>query len=145
MKNIKKSDKILNRLIKKDQISNNEFDMQKLWDIMKQFMNIEFNCKSDALLFQCGVYNLTGEELFHFDFTRQFIMYKKNEYDHMKQLSLTVYFENNESLNNLKTHKWSFDFESLESFYNSVESLPEFIIPMIHNKPISFRVLLDTV
>ena len=71
-----------------------------------------------ALLFQCGVYDFTGEELFYFDFVRQFTI---EEDGYMEQLHCEFVFEPIEELRKLETSLPSSSFHSRFSFLTSGE------------------------
>ncbi len=48
-------------------------------DAFKKFSKIEINGSRDDFLFQCGVFNFTGERLFCWDLVRQFMAEMNNE------------------------------------------------------------------
>ena len=107
------------------------------WQVFKKFYNTKVDCFDDALLFQCGVYNFTGEDLFHFEFVRQFVFEEDGEYDHMEQLMLTLYFKPNTELKELEKNLWSYDCKSIEDFFIKVEKMNCFKI-LIENY-VSFK------
>lgn len=47
-------------------------DPSLAWQVFKKFVENPVECADDGVLFQCGVYEFTGELLFYFDFCRQF-------------------------------------------------------------------------
>jgi hypothetical protein len=96
------------------------------WNTLKEFSKVKVDCTDDALLFECGVYNFTGHDLFHFSLVRQFSFEDNDEYDHMEQLQLTVYFEPNDVLQEFKTNLWTSDCDSWDDFFNKVEQMKEF-------------------
>lgn len=100
------------------------------WETFKKFSNTKVDCANDALLFECGVYNFTGEDLFHFEFVRQFGFEEDGEYDHMEQLRLTLYFKLNAELKDLKTTVWSYHSNSVDEFFGKVENMNQFKIPI---------------
>ncbi|WP_449376291.1 hypothetical protein [Bacillus safensis] len=68
----------------KDSISEDNDDIKKVWETFKAFSKETVEGEEDKeILFQCGVYDFTGEELFHFDFVRQFTVYEEDDYSHM--------------------------------------------------------------
>jgi len=107
------------------------------WEIFKKFFNTKIHCADDALLFQCGVYHFTGEDLFHFEFVRQFVFEQDGEYDHMEQLRLTLYFKPNTELKELETNLWSYDCNSVDEFFSKVENMNSFKVPI--EKYVSFK------
>lgn len=100
------------------------------WRVFREFAAVPVECADDALLFQCGVYRLTGRERFHFGFVRQFTFEEDGEYDHMEQLDCTILFEPDAELRQLETNLWSYDFDTVEAFFAAVEALPEFGTPL---------------
>jgi hypothetical protein len=116
----------------KNKISENTKDIMKVWEVFKAFGKEQVEGEDEiALLFQCGVYDFTGEELFYFDFVRQFTIYEGEEYSRMEQLHCEFVFEPTEELRKLETSLMYFDYEGdVENFYSEVESLEEFRIPL---------------
>lgn len=100
------------------------------WIAFKKFCNIKVKCADDSLLFQCGVFNFTGEDLFHFELVRQFVIETDGEYDHMEQLSISLFFKPNSELSNLETNIWSNDCNSIDDFFAKVETINSFTIPI---------------
>jgi len=116
----------------KNKISDNTKDIMQVWEVFKAFGKEPVKGEDEiALLFQCGVYDFTGEELFYFDFVRQFTIYEGEEYSRMEQLHCEFVFEPTEELCKLETTLMYFDYEGdVEDFYSEVESLKEFKIPL---------------
>lgn len=110
------------------------------WDVFKKFSHTKVNCADDALLFQCGLYNFTGENLFHFGFVRQFIFENEEEYDHMEQLNLTLYFQPHAELETLETTLWTYDCNSVEEFFQNIEMMKSFKIPSKKYTPLRCEV-----
>ena len=99
-------------------------------EIFKEFFSVKVDCADDGLLFQCGVYKFTGEELFELEFVRQFTFeLEDGEYNGMEQLSLTIYFKPNVELQELYTDLWEYGFNSVEEFFSTVENMDGFKIP----------------
>ncbi|WP_245596808.1 hypothetical protein [Shimazuella kribbensis] len=98
-----------------------------------------------ALLFQCGVYDFTGEELFYFDFVRQFTIYEGEDYSRMEQLHCEFVFNPIDELKKLKASRFYFDYEGdVEDFFTEIENLEEFKKPM-KKKPIHLSVYQELV
>lgn len=91
------------------------------------------------ILFQCGVYDFTGEELFHLDFVRQFTVYEEDEYSLMKQLHCEFLFRPTDELSKLESEEWSMDYNEVDDFFNQIEDLQEFKIPS-NLKPIKLEI-----
>ncbi|MEH6945688.1 hypothetical protein V7068_01250 [Bacillus sp. JJ634] len=64
-------------------------------------------------MLKCGVYDFTGEELFHFDFVRQFTVYEQDEYSHMEQLHCEFLFKPTDELSKLEVEEWSMDCDDI--------------------------------
>jgi len=113
----------------KGEIGENTSDIAIVWNEFKSFGRQPVKGEEEiALLFQCGVYDFTGENLFYLDFVRQFTV---EEDGHMEQLHCEFVFEPTEKLNNLVTAEWYFDYEGdVEDFYTKIENLEEFKIPL---------------
>ncbi|MGB3261252.1 hypothetical protein [Paenisporosarcina sp.] len=130
----------------KDKIGENSNDIIKVWEEFKSFGKQPVEGEDEiALLFQCGVYDFTGENRFYYDFVRQFSIYKNGEYSHLEQLHCQFLFEVNKELKKLKKVKWYFDYEGdVEIFYKKIESLKHFKIPLTH-KPIQVDIFKEEI
>lgn len=131
-------DQAENRLRQLLSVSSFDFDAPNPmlgWQVFKDFVQEPVVTFDDGVLFQAGVYEFTGSEQFHFDFTRQFSIHDaKDEYDHMEQLSLLFLCDPNEKLRQIKTNRWAYDFPSLEAFFAEVESMDAFQSAMTINQ-----------
>lgn len=110
----------------------NRPDPNLAWRVFREFAAVPVIAADDALLFQCGTYDFTGREQFHWNLTRQFSLEEEGEYAGMEQLQLTVLYEPAAELRPLEASVWSSDFESLEEFFAEVEALPEFSASLAH-------------
>ncbi len=121
-------------------------DIEKVWEVFKSFGREPVEGEDEvALLFQCGVYDFTGEELFYFDFVRQFSIYNDDEYSHMEQLHCEFIFKPTNELRKLQITEWYFDYEGdIEDFFSKIENLRKFKLPM-KEKPIRFSVYQEKV
>lgn len=130
----------------KNKISENTKDMTKVWEVFKAFGREPVEGEDEiALLFQCGINDFTGEELFYYDFVRQFSIYEGEEYSHMEQLHCEFVFEPTEELRKLDTSLMYFDYEGgVEDFYSEVENLEEFRIPLIY-QPLRLEIYQEEV
>jgi hypothetical protein len=115
------------------------------WRVFKEFAEVPVECSEDALLFQCGVYDFTGRNLFHFGFVRQFTFEEDGEYDHMEQLDCSLLFEPDAELQQLETNLWSYDFSSAGEFFSGVEALPEFSIGLRGRTPVGMELFHNEV
>lgn len=103
-------------------------EVQYVWDVFKEFAKEEvIDEEEKAILFQCGVYNFTGENLFYFDFVRQFT----DEVSGIQQLHCEFVFEPIEELKKLEASEWYFESEGeIEDFFKHIECLTEFKLPL---------------
>ncbi|MED4455003.1 hypothetical protein [Metabacillus fastidiosus] len=98
----------------KDQIGEDTNDIEKVWDIFKAFCKEEVMGEEEKeILFQCGIFDFTGEELFYFDFLRQFTVYEEDEYSHMEQLHCEFLFKPTDELRRLEIGEWSMDYDNI--------------------------------
>ncbi|MGN7376551.1 hypothetical protein [Bacillus sp. FSL R5-0397] len=116
----------------KDSIGEETDEIKKVWETFKAFSKETVEGEEDKeILFQCGVYDFTGEELFHLDFVRQFTIYEEDDYSHMEQLHCEFLFKPTSELKKLKVvEEWSMDYDDIDHFFNHIESIPEFKIPL---------------
>jgi hypothetical protein len=130
----------------KKKIGDNTSDIAKVWEVFKSFAREPIEGEDEvALLFQCGVYDFTGDELFYFDFVRQFTVYEDDEYSHMEQLHCEFVFKPTDELKKLEACEWYFDYEGdIEDFFAKIENLIEFKVPM-KGKPIRLNVYQEEI
>ncbi|MET3196078.1 hypothetical protein [Bacillus sp. OAE603] len=115
----------------KDRIGEDTNDIKKVWETFKNFCQESVEGEEEKeILVQCGVYDFTGEELFHFDFVRQFTVYDEDEYSHMEQLHCEFLLNPTVELRNITIEEWSMDFVNLDDFFHHVENLQEFKFPL---------------
>lgn len=112
-------------------------------DVYKGFSEIKVDCASDDFLFQCGVFDFTGERLFYWDIVRQFMIEKKNCYSHMEQLHFEVKFEPNTELENLMAIEWSTG--GLKEYFDRIAGSTEFALPFREYVPTSIEIYQEQV
>jgi len=118
--------------------------VESVWRVFKEFCLMPADCQSDMFLFECGVFDYTGTEMFHFSFVRQFGVYESDEdddgeYDHIEQLHCEFLFEPTEELRKWNISLWADEEAPLEDWFAEVESLPIFRI-LRHRRADEFRV-----
>ncbi|AZV62617.1 hypothetical protein [Peribacillus frigoritolerans] len=129
----------------KDKIGEDADDIKKVWETFKGFCKEPIEGEENKeILFQCGVYDFTGDELFHFDFVRQFTVYEEDEYSHIEQLHCEFLFKPTDELRELEVEEWSMDYEHIDDFLNHIENLREFQIPL-NLKPIKSEIYQEEV
>ncbi|MBP1920891.1 hypothetical protein [Youngiibacter multivorans] len=121
---------VLNEMLNESGFDFDNPNPKLAWDVFKEFSNIKVDVSDDALLFQCGEYDHTGETLFHFELVRQFSFEVDEEYDHMEQLRLTIYYKPNEELKGLDKTVWTYDYNSKDEFFNELEKIDSIRIPL---------------
>jgi len=115
----------------KEKVGKNNNDITKVWEAFKAFSKEPIEGEEEKeLLFQCGVYDFTGQEFFHYDFVRQFSIYENDEHPHMEQLHCEFFFKPTDELRKLEVAEWSMDYDDLDDFFNHIENLQEFKIPL---------------
>lgn len=121
----------------KKRIGENTNNLPKVWEEFKLFTKEDVMGEEEkAILFQCGVYNFTGEKLFYYDFVRQFT---DEEDGSIQQLHCEFVFEPNKQLKKLEASKWYFENDGdLEDFLKEIENLDEFKIPL-KQTPLKFN------
>ncbi|MCM3666272.1 hypothetical protein M3204_17790 [Mesobacillus subterraneus] len=129
----------------KNKIGEDTDDIKKVWETFKTFCKEPVEGEEDKeILFQCGVYDFTGEELFHLDFVRQFTVYEEDEYSRMEQLNCEFLFRPSDELSKLETEEWSMDYDEVDDFFNHIEDLQEFKI-VSNLKPIKLEIYQEEV
>jgi len=129
----------------KHKIGEDTDDIKKVWEAFKAFCKEPVEGEEDKeILFQCGVYDFTGEALFHLDFVRQFTVYEEDEYSRMEQLHCEFLFKPTDELSNLEIGEWSMDYDNIDDFLSHIENLQEFKIPL-NLKPIKSEIYQEAV
>src|ERR1700689_1483493 len=94
----------LEELLSKEGFSLDSPDPRIAWAGFKAFVLEPVDCADDGVLFECGVYSWTGQELFYFGFARQFTVDVDRDYDHMEQLHCKFNRPATDELKLLKTN-----------------------------------------
>ena len=111
--------------------------------VFKEFSKIEVDCSHDNFLFQCGVFNFTGEDLFYWDIVRQFMIDKDHDYDHIEQLHFEIKFEPYKELEDFMIIEWSSDDK--DKYFDKIGNLTEFRLPLEKYKPKSVNIYQEQV
>jgi len=105
-----------------------------VWETFKSFVQEPVDCADDGVLFECGVFNFTGESLFYLEFVRQFsIDDEDGEYERMEQLHCPFTCLPNDELLIIKKNLWAYDFNSLDEYFVAIENLREFQIVILQS------------
>jgi hypothetical protein len=117
----------LEELLSKEGFSLDSPDLRIAWAGFKAFVLEPVDCAHDGVLFECGVYSWTGQELFYFGFVRQFTVDVDGDYDHMEQLHCQLSRLPTDELRLLETNLWLETFgKDYKSYFAAVEALPQF-------------------
>ncbi|PKR86077.1 hypothetical protein [Heyndrickxia camelliae] len=127
----------------KNKIGDNTNDVLKVWEEFKAFAKEDVVGEEEkAILFQCGIFNFTGEKLFYFDLVRQFT---DIEDGNMQQLHCEFVFNPVKEFKKLKVSEWYFNYEGeLDDYFKKVENLKEFKIPLNYT-PVQFNIFQEEV
>ena len=102
-------------------------DPANAWTVFKAFVREPVQCIHDGVLFQCGVYNWSGTELFTLDFVRQFVIESDDTFDHTEELHLTLTCPPKADSGKLRARLWMENFErNRTGFFSAVETRKEF-------------------
>lgn len=130
----------------KDKIGVDTDDIEKVWETFKAFCKEPVEGEEGKeILFQCGVYDFTGEELFYFDFVRQFTVYEEDEYSHMEQLHCEFVFNPSNELRKLEESEFYFEENGdIDDYFKDIEKLQAFNIPL-KLKPIKLEIYQEEI
>ena len=145
---VKQAEARLNRLLIREGMgiaSPNPFTALKAF---REFAKETVDCAEDLFMFQCGVFSVTGERLFHLIFVRQFTLEEEEECDRSAQLYIDFTCEPNESLTPLSTILWADESMSMEIYFEKIENSTEFNTAIaesrwdckVHQKAVPLRV-----
>lgn len=144
--NTNDSERLLKEKLLAKGFNKDNMDLELAVSIFKEFFNTKFKCEDDAILWETGTFSFTGEKLFSCSLVRQFDFEIDDEYDHMEQLHLIIYYEPNEELNNLGKTIWTYDYdEDIDKFFEAVKNDKSYLIPLTKYKPINFEVYFELV
>ena len=99
----------------------------------RAFAKETVDCAEDLFMFQCGVFSLSGEKLFHLVFVRQFTIEEEEGYDQLSQLYIEFTCKPNESLTALSTILWAEESTSMELYFERIENSTEFSTAMVES------------
>ena len=143
--NVNEAEIKLKTMLQDAGISPTHLDIQVAWDIFKSFANEPYECLSDDLLFECGIFDFPSKNTFQLDFTRQFFIDYNEKLIHIEQLHCTFEFNAIDELRPFRTNVWSFDVGGKLQFFEKVESLNEFQIPIRNFLPHTLTVFHEGV
>lgn len=140
-----KAEGFLRKLLKENGFDWKNPDLKIGWETFKRMDSQAFDCSEDELLFETGIYDDRGEELYYLSIVRQFTIDVDGEYDYIEQLYLEFTYRPDETLKALETVIWSYDFDGdSNKFFKAVEKSPAFFIPQ-KMLPVKAEVYLEEV
>lgn len=122
-------------------------DVRVAWDTFKEMSGIGFDCSEDELLFEAGVYDYSGKEMFCLSIVRQFtIIEDDGEYDYIKQLHMDFLYEPEAALRELSETIWTYDFDDdYGQFFEAVEKCPVFCTVQEGYSAVEFELYFDEI
>src|SRR5687768_6634798 len=118
-------------LLRQHRVGGPEVAPAPVWEAFKAFGRRVAGQDGVGLLFQLGVFNFTGEPLFYFDPVCQFERLDADgEHDGFEPIHCELSCPPTAGLEGLETSLWSFDFPSVEEFFQAVEAMPQFAAAM---------------
>lgn len=129
------SEQVLRNMLVQNGLDFSNPDPLLAWEIFKQFVQLPISQPgvTEGVLFQCGVFDFTGQDLFYLDFVRQYEFSDEDgEYDHMEQVHCELNALPTSELELINTNLWAEDCDSLQDFCTQVESMNEFQVAVQH-------------
>lgn len=119
---VEDSEEVFKKILKQKGFTLKNPDIQTGWEAFKEMSSLTFKCSDNGLLFETGMYDFSGENLYYVSFVRQFTMVVDEEYDYMEQLHLDFYCQPDEKFASFKERIWTYDFDDdFEKFLQAVE------------------------
>lgn len=139
------SEVLLKKRLKENGFDWKNPDLRTGWETFKQICSQKFDCADEGLMFETGVYDFTGEELYYLFLMREFTQEVEGEFDYMEQLHLEFSYPSDEQLQEQeeRIHSSEFD-EEFEKFFEAVEQSSIFR-NLQGKKPIGAEVYFDEV
>ncbi len=135
--------KTLEDLLQKSGYEEAAPEVNAILDVFKKFSEIKVDCSHDDFLFQCGIFDFTGERLFYWDIVRQFMVEKNKVYSHMEQLHYEVKFEPVAELEDYLAVEWS--GADLNQYFEKLRNMQEVIAPFEKYRPRSVNIFQELV
>lgn len=152
LKSIKKTYKteeakgIFRALLKAADFQESTPNLKTAWETFKSMCEYEFDCGGEDLLFEAGVYNFTGKDLFYLYIVRQFTLEVEDEYDYIEQLRMEFSYEPVGELKTLEERIWTYEFDDdFKAFMEAVEKSPAFLLAQKDAAPVGFELFLEEV
>lgn len=137
----KEAKELLEGILQKNNFNEANIDCNVAWNSFKEFSKQQFNVMDDALLWEAGIYDFTGEDLFYYSMSRQFSIEPTGDSEGIEQLHFVIYFKPNEELKKLHNTIWTYDFnDNFEKFFQTIESKESFSIPAQKYKPCGYNI-----
>lgn len=121
---------LLEIILQKNNFNKTNIDCNAAWNSFKEFSKQQFNVANDALLWEVGIYDFTGKDLFYYSMCRQFSIEPSGDNEGIEQLRFVIYFKPNAELKKLHNTIWTYDFNGeFEKLFQAIESKESFFIP----------------
>src|SRR5207248_798657 len=113
-------DQRLKTLLSEHGVAGQPVNAKAAWDAFKCFGREVASREGVGLLFQVGTFSFSSEPLFYFDPVVQFeVKDDEGEHDHYEQTHCELTGPASTALRDAKCSVWSFDFETIEAFYQA--------------------------
>lgn len=137
---------ILKALLKEAGFHDEAPDLVTAWETFKKMCEYEFDCAEDELLFETGVYDFTGKELYYLYIVRQFTIEVEGEYDYLEQLRMEFSYEPEGELKEMEEIISTFEFDDdFGEFIKAVEKSPAFLLPEEKYAPVGFELFTEEI
>ena len=144
MKATVESEGILKKVVA-ERLSGKPIALDVCIEAFEKFATEQFDCADDRMLWETGTYNFTGEDMHECSMVRQFVIETDNEYDHMEQLHMTVYYAPCAELNAINEEMWSTEYNSTDDFFKEVKRSDSYIIPLTKHTPAKINIFFEEV
>ena len=113
---INDSKNILEMILEQKGFSKDKPDVEKAVSAFMEFSNYKFECETDEMLWETGVFNFTGEKLYYFSLVRQFQLEGEDEF---WQLHLNLMYDKKPNVLNPYKCLWESEGEFFEKILKS--------------------------
>lgn len=138
---------LLRKMLKENGFQPKSPDVKIAWETFKAMCDVKFECEEDELLFETGVYDFSGKDMFFLSVVRQFtIIEEDGEYDYVEQLHMDFLYEPVPELAEFSETIWTYDFEDdFGGFFEAVEKSQVFCAVRESFIPVEFELYFDEV
>lgn len=136
---------LLRKMLKENGFQPKSPDVKIAWETFKAMCDVKFECEEDELLFETGVYDFSGKDMFFLSVVRQFtIIEEDGEYDYVEQLHMDFAYEPEKELKELVKTIWTYEYDGdFGRFFEEVEKCQAFCVPRDGYLPVEFELYFD--